>query len=351
MAHHQLHQHVLHARRLLHRRQRHQRTRAAGSLGRRHGTVVLRSPPGLLLPLFLTAADKLVDRAYQRGLAYAQPAGALAHVRGPCYLVVYHRHALHYAAYRLRALHGVGHPLEQQVGLELYEVGLVGLYILAELLRRVLAGKAVGVVAVGQQQHLHVHPLGQQHVNAPHRGMYARRVAVVQHRYVARKAAYQAYLPRGERRARRRHHVLHPALVHRRHVNVALNQVAAVSPRYGLPRLVQAVQLAALVVYQRLGRVDILRRLLVAGKYAPAEGHHPARHRVHGEYHPARIPVLQAPVVPAVAQARVHQVLLLEAPGHGGPRQRVAHRQRIAQLELAYRVVAEAPRAQVLHAH
>ena len=58
-------------------------------------------------------------------------------------------------------------PLSSRfVCLELDEVCLVRFDIVAELLRRVLLRETVGVVAVRQQQNLHVHTLGQQHVDA-----------------------------------------------------------------------------------------------------------------------------------------------------------------------------------------
>ena len=47
----------------------------------------------------------------------------------------------------------------QEVGLESYEVHLMGSDILLELRGVVLAGKAVGVFTVGQEHHLDVHAL------------------------------------------------------------------------------------------------------------------------------------------------------------------------------------------------
>ena len=178
-----------------------------------------------------------------------------------------------------------------------------------------LLREAVGVVAVGQQQHLHVHTLGQQHVDATDRGVYAGGVAVVEHGDVAREAAYEAYLPSSERRARRRDDVLNAALVHRRNVDVALYEIAAVLLRYGVLGLVYAVKLVALVVDERFRRVDVLGRLLVVAQYAPSESYHAPRNGVHGEDHTPCVAVLQAAVVALVAQARVDQILLLEALG------------------------------------
>ena len=114
---------------------------------------------------------------------------AFGQIRGSCDLVGHNRHALDYAADSLRTFYRVGDATEQQVGLELDEVSLVGFDVIAKLLRRVLLGEAVRVVAVRQQQHLDIHALGQQHVDASYGGMYAGGVAVVKHGYVGREAA------------------------------------------------------------------------------------------------------------------------------------------------------------------
>ena len=152
-----------------------------------------------LLLFFYFAAYELVGCVYQRGLVHAETVRAFGYVGRPRDLVLYHRHALYNAADGLGAFYRVGNSLEQQVCLELDEVCLMRFDIVAELLRRVLLRETVGVVAVWQQQNLHVHALGQQHVDATDRGVYAGGVAVVKHRYVVCEAVYQAYLSRGER--------------------------------------------------------------------------------------------------------------------------------------------------------
>ena len=95
------------------------------------------------------------------------------------YLVLYLRDALYNAVDSLGALQRVALVAEQQVGLELDEVGLVVLDILAEVGGRMLAGERVGIFAVGQQQHLQVHALAEQHVGTAQGGMNACRVAVI----------------------------------------------------------------------------------------------------------------------------------------------------------------------------
>ena len=190
---------------------------------------------------------------------------------------------------------------KQQVCLEADEVRLVLVDVLLELLGRVLAGEAVGVVAVGQQQHLDVHALAQQHVNAAQAGLDARHVAVVEHRDVLREAVNEAYLSLRERRARRGHDVLHTALVHRNDVRVSLDQETAALLDDGVLSQIKAVKLVALVVDLGLGRVDVLGDLGARVHHAAAESHNLARHRVYGKDDTAVVAVEQAAVLRFVA--------------------------------------------------
>ena len=75
-------------------------------------------------------------------------------------LIRYHRYAAHNTRDSFRTLYWVVDTTKHDIRLKPYEVTLVGLDILSELLSRVLARKTVGVVAVGQQQHFHIHSLG-----------------------------------------------------------------------------------------------------------------------------------------------------------------------------------------------
>ena len=91
--------------------------------------------------------------------------------------------ALHDVAYQFGPADGVlAGVFHQQVGLEADEVRLVLADEGLELRGVVLAGIGVGVVAVGQEAHLDVHPLFEQHVDASQGGLDAGRVAVVEHR-------------------------------------------------------------------------------------------------------------------------------------------------------------------------
>ncbi len=278
--------------------------------------------------------------------------GAFPHVHLPHDGVGYDGDAPHDVRHERRAADGVVAAVgQEQVRLEADEVHLVPVDVFLELGRRVLAGEAVGVVAVGQEEHLDVEPLAQEHVDAAQARLDARHVAVVEHGDVLREAADEAYLPLGERRARRGHDVLHTALVHRDDVGVALDEEAASLPDDGVLGQVEAVELVALVVDGRLGRVDVFRHLLARRHDAASEGHHLARHRVHGEDDAAVVAVEQAAVVRLEAEAGLHEVFPAEPFLRGGARQGVAGGQGEAELELADDVVAEAPLAEVGHAH
>ena len=92
----------------------------------------------------------------------------------------------------------VGGILQHDLCLELYEVGLVFLDVLAELVGSVFPCEGVGVVAVGQQHDLHVHAFLQQHVGTAQCRLDACGVAVVEQHDVLREAVEQVYLVFGE---------------------------------------------------------------------------------------------------------------------------------------------------------
>ena len=147
--------------------------------------------------------------------------------------------------------------------------------ILSELLCRMLAGKRVGIVAIGQHQHLDIHTLGQQHVSTTNGSMNARLVAVVEQHDVLREAVQQLHLMRRERRARVGNHILQPALVHGYHVGIALHHIHAVLLNDGSLSLIDAVELALLMVDFRVGRVDILLLHALGSRIelSPAKGY------------------------------------------------------------------------------
>ena len=62
-------------------------------------------------------------------------------------------------------------------------------------------GKAVGVLAVGQQEHLYVHTLCQKHVYTSQGGFYTGLISVIEHGDVVGETVDKAYLTWGERGA------------------------------------------------------------------------------------------------------------------------------------------------------
>ena len=116
--------------------------------------------------LLLVVANKLVKLGDNGRLVDAHPMGTIGHVCVAHHGIFDHRDALDDRVDSLGALDGVGDSSEQQVALHLNEVCLMVGNILFEVGRRVFPGKRVRVVAIGQNQHLHVHSFGQQHVGA-----------------------------------------------------------------------------------------------------------------------------------------------------------------------------------------
>ena len=213
----------------------------------------------------------------------------------------------------------------------------------------VLAGKAVGVVPVRQQHHLDVHALLQQHVDAAQGSLDACHVAVIEHGDVVREAVDEAYLSRSEGRTRGSNHILDARLVHRDDVGVSLHQEATVLLDDGLLRKVDAVELIALVIDFRLGRIDILRRLGISLEDTSAEGHDLPRQGMDREDDPSPEAVAQGTVIAGIAQSRLHEVLRTVALQGSFPGKCIVLVQAIAQLELGDDVVAEAALAEIGH--
>ena len=65
-----------------------------------------------------------------------------------------------------------------------------------------LTCKAVGVITVGQQAHLDIHTLFEQHIYTSDTSFDTRTVAIVQHGDVISKPMYQPYLVGRKRRTR-----------------------------------------------------------------------------------------------------------------------------------------------------
>ena len=136
-------------------------------------------PLGLFLLLLTVLGYHAVHRVEQRLLLDVQALGQFTEIGRAQYLVGNQRDAPHDAADGLRALHGVGDALHRLTRLKGDEVGRVLLDILLEFLGGMLSGKRVGVVAVGQQQHLQIHAFLEQHVGTAHGSMDTRLVAII----------------------------------------------------------------------------------------------------------------------------------------------------------------------------
>ena len=164
VAYDHLHEHALHLRRLLQRRGHRELLRCICVWW--VGRCLL--PCLLLLGVHAVAAVayELVHGVDERRLVHAHPHGTLVQVGVAQDLVLHERDAPHDRVDGLGAFQRIALVLEQQVGLKLHEVGLVLLDIFLEVGSCVLACERVGVVAVGQQQHLEVHAFRQQHVGA-----------------------------------------------------------------------------------------------------------------------------------------------------------------------------------------
>ena len=128
--------------------------------------------------------------------------------------IYYKRDAAYDGIDCLRTLQRVAFVAQQQVGLELYEVGLMFFDILTEVGCRMFARERVGIVAIRQEQHFKVHSLREQHVGSTHSRMDASRITVVQQSDIGREAMEYVYLMNRECRARVCHYILYATLVH-----------------------------------------------------------------------------------------------------------------------------------------
>ena len=175
----------------------------------------------------------------------------------------------------------------------------------------VLAGKAVGVVAVGQQQQLYVHPLGQEHVDTALAGVDAGFVAVEDDGDIARHAVDEAYLVGGECGTRRRHYVLHPHLVHGHHIGISLHEIAQVLSADGFLGLEEAEELLAFAIDDAFRRVEVFHVYALGGcvEHAPAEACHASAHAEDGPDDASTEAVAPRAVLVLDAQAGADTVL------------------------------------------
>ena len=246
------------------------------------------------------------------------------------------------------------------MGLELYEVCLVFLDIFSEVACRMTACKTVGVIAVGQQEYLHIHLFLQKHVGTSQGSMHTCRIAVIEQHDIVGETVQEPYLVHTECRSRVGHHILYTALVHGDDVGVALHHVHTVFLGNGFLGLIESIELAFLVIDIAVGRVDILLvdSFRTAVEHTTSESHHLAAHAEPGEDGSSResVEILvfstlvgSLVLVHLEAEARCHQVFgviaFLDSLVVQG-RPAVGSK---SQPELADDVITESTAAEVLH--
>ena len=203
----------------------------------------------LYLSLFLLVArNKLVGLGNQRTLVDIQTARTFGDIGSTNNGVRDDTYRADNIVDSLSTLDGILDILQQQVGLKLDEVRLVLFDILLELLGSMLAAERVGVVAIRQQQHLHVHTLLQQHIRTTHGSMDASLVTIVEQHDIGCEAVQQAYLIVAQRRTRVGHDILQATLMHGDDVGITLHHVHAVFLDNSLLGLIDAIELAFLMI-------------------------------------------------------------------------------------------------------
>ena len=134
--------------------------------------------------------------------------------------------------------------------------------------------KGVRVIPLREKEHLYIHAILKQKLDASQRGLYARRIAVINQSDVRSEPFYQTHLLYGKRGTRRSHHIAHPCLVHGDDIHIALHKYALLSLGYSLLGLIEPVELSALEVDVRFGRVDIFGYLLLLAESTASESDH-----------------------------------------------------------------------------
>jgi hypothetical protein len=123
----------------------------------------------------------------------------------------------------------------------------------------------------------------------------------------------------GDRRAERGDHVGQAELMERDHVHVAFHHQQAVELALGGQRLVQAVELAALVEDLGLRRVEVLRLAVLDDPAAEAD--HAAATVVDGEHHAFTEAIVVAAALALDGETRAFRLLLADAGGVEGVEQ------------------------------
>ena len=224
------------------------------------GSALLRlrlADDGLLRPLLrhrahfllsLALADELIHLTDERSLGNAHALRAVMQIGVAENGIHHHRDALHDGVDGVGTLQRVAFVAQQEVGLKLYEVGLMLLDVLTEIAGSVLAGEGVGVLTVGQQQHFQVHAFSEQHIGTAQGSMDAGLIAIVEQDDVRREAMQDANLMIRECRAGVGDDVLDARLMHGDDIGVAFHHVDAVFLRNGALGLIESVELAVFMI-------------------------------------------------------------------------------------------------------
>ena len=223
---------------------------------------------------------------------------------------------------------------------------------LTELAGAPRTGKRVGILTIGQEHHLDVHLLLEEHIDSTDRRLDTGGITIIKDSNIVGKTTDQPDLPSSQRRTRRGDHILDAGLVHADHVHITLDQETMVLPDNCLLRLEKAIKLIALMIDLALGRVHVFRRLLRLLQDTPAESHHLATQRMHRKDHPATETVV-SPLTILVGnnKACLLQVFPLVSRQLGSLGQGITLIERISQLELADRLLTQATLYKIAQTH
>ena len=150
--------------------------------------------------------------------------------------------------------------------------------------------------------------------------MHSGAVAVVHYGHILGELVYEPHLLHRKGGSAGCHYIFDAQLMHHHHIEIALDEYAAVLTRNLSLGVVYAQKVAALDVDVGLGRIDILGRV-VGAKGSAAEGHHPSAHRVDGEHNPLAELVFQASVLRLHCKARIQDIFFLVTGGPCGIQQ------------------------------
>src|SRR5690606_27922578 len=154
---------------------------------------------------------------------------------------------------------------------------------------------------------------------------------------VAHDAAQRADVLAAERRAARRDGRRHAREVARHDVGVALDDhdPLGVAARDVALREVEPIEHLVLLVDRRLGRVEVLRPLVVVEQLARAEADRLARHIADRPHDPAAEPVVHSPALVRQHEARRHELVAREALAREVVQQVIPPARRVPDAEVA----------------